>query len=96
MLVDVNFYLTSLPLFPYLFESLASDPKTLTGAGTIRIKIYFMGRNKKESKQESKIKFSPPELNLSAETKRGIVVIVFGVLALVTLLAVVNLAGALS
>lgn len=54
-----------------------------------------MGRNKKENKENSKLNFTTPKLNLGAETKRGIAVVVFGVLALVSMLAVINLAGAL-
>lgn len=53
-----------------------------------------MGRHKKEEK-EDKIKNLTPSLNLSAETKRGIAVIVFVVLALVVLLSLGNLAGSL-
>jgi S-DNA-T family DNA segregation ATPase FtsK/SpoIIIE len=50
-----------------------------------------MGRKKKEEK-ENKIK---PELNLSAETKRGIAVVIFCVLALVLALSIVGIAGSL-
>lgn len=52
-----------------------------------------MGRHKKEDKEEKKI--NAPKLNLSAETKRGIVVVVFAVLALLVLLSLAGLAGRL-
>lgn len=52
-----------------------------------------MGRHKKEDKENSKLK--APELNLSSETKRGIAVVVFVVMALVVVLALANLAGSL-
>ncbi|MEK7161402.1 MAG: hypothetical protein AAB729_01790, partial [Patescibacteria group bacterium] len=52
-----------------------------------------MGRHKKEYKE--KLKMKRPELNLSPETKRGIAVVVFVVLALVIVLALANLAGSL-
>ncbi|MDE2312314.1 MAG: DNA translocase FtsK 4TM domain-containing protein [Patescibacteria group bacterium] len=55
-----------------------------------------MARNKKTEDKESKSpKLRAPELNLSHETKRGIAVVVFVVLALVSLLALANLAGPL-
>ncbi len=53
-----------------------------------------MGRHKKEDK-EDKIKNLTPNLNLSAETKRGIAVVVFIVLAMVVLLSLGDLAGSL-
>ncbi len=52
-----------------------------------------MGRHKKEDKENYKSK--APQLNLSSETKRGIAVVVFVVLALVIVLALANLAGSL-
>ncbi len=60
-------------------------------------KKLSMGRRKKYEKEEEKPKkkFSRPKLNLSAETKRGISVIVFVVLALVAVLSIAGLAGAL-
>jgi S-DNA-T family DNA segregation ATPase FtsK/SpoIIIE len=51
-----------------------------------------MGRNKKEDK-EKKFDMPKPRLNLSAETKRGIMVVVFAVLAVVSMLSVVGIAG---
>lgn len=51
-----------------------------------------MARRKKEEKES---KMSPPKLNLSAETKRGIAVVVFCVLALVLALSIVGIAGSL-
>lgn len=53
-----------------------------------------MGRNKKEEKKKFEMP-KAPSLNLSAETKRGIMVVIFVVLSLVSLLAVVNVAGSL-
>ncbi len=50
-----------------------------------------MGRRKKIDKEE--IKFETPKLNLSADTKRGVAVVIFGVMALIACLAVFNLAG---
>jgi S-DNA-T family DNA segregation ATPase FtsK/SpoIIIE len=56
-----------------------------------------MGRNKKNSdndkKKESRV--SAPQLNLARETKRGIVVVLFVVLALVSVLSQVGIAGSL-
>ncbi len=54
-----------------------------------------MARNKKDKEEErqAKKRREKPTLNLSAETKRGIVVVVFVVLALVCLLGLANLAG---
>ncbi len=50
---------------------------------------------KKDKKPEEKNKLQPPRLNLSAEAKRGIAVVVFATLAVITFLAVVELAGSL-
>lgn len=53
-------------------------------------------KDKDEEKEEKRERRSSgPKLNLSAETKRGIVVVVFVVLALITLLALAGLAGSL-
>ena len=53
-----------------------------------------MGRNKKnQDKEEKDFKINTPKLDLAAETKRGIVVIVFIVLALVFLLSLIGIAG---
>jgi S-DNA-T family DNA segregation ATPase FtsK/SpoIIIE len=52
-----------------------------------------MGRKKKEDKET--IKLSAPKLDLAAETKRGIAVVVFCVLALVLALSIVGIAGTL-
>lgn len=52
-----------------------------------------MGRRKKEDKEETKL--PKPQLNLSEETKRGIAVVVFCVLALVMALSIVGIAGSL-
>ncbi|MCL5666371.1 MAG: DNA translocase FtsK [Patescibacteria group bacterium] len=56
-----------------------------------------MGRHKKEKNQktltERKFAISRPKLGLAEETKRGIAVVVFILLGLVTLLAAVDLAG---
>jgi S-DNA-T family DNA segregation ATPase FtsK/SpoIIIE len=52
-----------------------------------------MGRHKKEDKEA--IKFKAPQLNLSAETKRGITVVVFVAVALVVVLSLADLAGSL-
>ncbi len=55
-----------------------------------------MGRHKKdrdEDKEEKK--FKRPKLNLSAETKRGIVVVLFAVLTIVTILSLIGIAGSL-
>lgn len=52
-----------------------------------------MGRNKKNKEKE--IGFKRPKLNLSEDTKRGVAVVVFVVLALVSALAAFNLAGSL-
>jgi len=54
-----------------------------------------MGRRKKYEKDQEDKKVSMPKLNLSAETTRGIAVVVFIALALVVLLALANLAGSL-
>ncbi len=54
-----------------------------------------MGRNKKENKEKKFEMPKAPELNLSSETKRGIMVVVFAVLSIVSLLAVLNVAGSL-
>ena len=53
-----------------------------------------MARRKKTEEKEDK-KPAPPKLNLSAETKRGIVVIAFIVLALLVLLSIAGIAGSL-
>lgn len=53
-----------------------------------------MGRNKKQEK-DNKFDLPTPRLNLAKETKRGIMVVVFAVLSVVTLLAVIGLAGSL-
>jgi S-DNA-T family DNA segregation ATPase FtsK/SpoIIIE len=50
-----------------------------------------MGRRKKTEEK----KISAPKLNLSGETKRGIAVVVFAVLALVVLLSIAGIAGSL-
>ena len=52
-----------------------------------------MGRHKKTDKEENK--FQAPNLNLSSETKRGIAVVVFVVLALIVVLSLADLAGSL-
>lgn len=54
-----------------------------------------MGKNKKQQERESRREWRgrAPALNLAHETKRGIVVVAFAVLALVTLLALAGLAG---
>lgn len=52
-----------------------------------------MGRRKKSDREDSK--FETPKLNLSADTKQGVAVIIFSVLALISFLAVFNLAGSL-
>ncbi|HVY67410.1 MAG TPA: DNA translocase FtsK 4TM domain-containing protein [Patescibacteria group bacterium] len=54
-----------------------------------------MGRSKKENSSKESKNFSPPKLNLSQETKRGIAVIIFVALALVAVLSLANLAGSL-
>ena len=56
-----------------------------------------MARYKKNKKDKEDKDFlsSVPHLGLSAETKRGVAVVVFCVLGLVTLLSAVNLAGSL-
>lgn len=55
-----------------------------------------MGRHKKNLENEEKKKgLGMPALNLGEETKRGVAVVVFVVLALVTALAAVNMAGSL-
>lgn len=55
-----------------------------------------MSRNKKnQDKEEKESKFEAPKLNLAAETKRGIVVVIFVVLALVSTLSLVGVAGSL-
>src|SRR5581483_3491042 len=51
-----------------------------------------MGRRKKDQ-EESKI--PPVKLNLSAETKRGIAVVVFAALALIIVLSLAGIAGSL-
>ena len=53
-----------------------------------------MGRRKKTQEKEDK-KIQRPKLNLAAETKRGIAVVVFAVLALVVVLSLANIAGSL-
>jgi len=53
-----------------------------------------MGRRKKDKDKDEK-KFEGPKLNLAAETKRGIAVVVFVVLALVVVLALAGVAGSL-
>ena len=53
-----------------------------------------MGRRKKDQDKEEK-KMSAPKLNLSPETKRGIAVILFVVLALIIALAIAGIAGSL-
>ena len=50
---------------------------------------------KKEKKSEETNKFQAPRLGLSAEVKRGIAVVLFAVFAIITFLAVVDLAGGL-
>ncbi|MCL5775250.1 MAG: DNA translocase FtsK [Patescibacteria group bacterium] len=50
---------------------------------------------KKEKKSEDKIKVRAPRLNLSPEVKRGMAVVVFATLSIITFLAVVELAGSL-
>ncbi len=52
-----------------------------------------MGRRKKNKGILSNLKF--PELNLSSDTKRGVAVVVFVFLGLLTLMATINLAGSL-
>lgn len=52
-----------------------------------------MGRRKKTEKEDKKIQ--GPKLNLSPETKRGIAVVVFVVLALIIVLSLANIAGSL-
>ncbi len=52
-----------------------------------------MGRNKKQS--EEKIKFSAPKLGLSAETKRGVSVVILIALALLVVLSLGEIAGSL-
>lgn len=55
-----------------------------------------MGRNKKRSnKNDSDKSFSAPKLNLASDTKRGISIVVFLVLAGVTALSVMGAAGTL-
>jgi S-DNA-T family DNA segregation ATPase FtsK/SpoIIIE len=54
----------------------------------------IMGRNKKEEKKKFEMP-QAPSLNLSSETKRGIMVVIFVVLSLVSLLSVLNVAGSL-
>ncbi len=56
------------------------------------IKVNFMGRRKKGEGKETK-KISIPKLNLSAETKRGIAVVVFVALALIVILSLAKIAG---
>lgn len=55
-----------------------------------------MGRRKKDQykNSEESEKAIKPHLNLSAETKRGIVVVIFGVLSLLTVLSLADVAGA--
>ena len=53
-----------------------------------------MGRRKKIEEKEG-LKLSPPKLNLSGETKRGIAVVIFIALALVTVLSIAGIAGTL-
>jgi DNA segregation ATPase FtsK/SpoIIIE, S-DNA-T family len=53
-----------------------------------------MGRNKKEKEEKfGNMNFQKPELNLSSETKRGISVVVFVLLGLISFLAVMDLSG---
>ncbi|MBL8029720.1 MAG: hypothetical protein JNN11_00540 [Candidatus Doudnabacteria bacterium] len=54
-----------------------------------------MGKNKKENKEKKFEMPKAPELNLASETKRGIMVVIFVVLSIVSLLAVLNVAGSL-
>lgn len=54
-----------------------------------------MGRNKKEENEKKTRAPRMPSLNLGAETKRGIMVVVFAVLSIVSLLAILGLAGSL-
>ena len=60
---------------------------------SLRVNFFqkFMGRRKKTEEK----KISAPKLNLSGETKRGIAVVVFAVLALVVLLSIAGIAGSL-
>jgi DNA segregation ATPase FtsK/SpoIIIE, S-DNA-T family len=51
-----------------------------------------MGRRKKDNPKDTK-KIKTPKLNLSAETKRGIAVVIFVVLALIVVLSLVSKAG---
>lgn len=52
-----------------------------------------MGRNKKNQEKEERL--SAPKLNLAEETKRGIAVVVFVVLALIAMLSLAGVAGSL-
>ncbi len=52
-----------------------------------------MGRHKKD--QENAEKFRRPRLNLSKETKRGIAVVIFAALALLSVLSLANIGGQL-
>jgi len=56
--------------------------------------LIFMARHKKSRKEEKEEKtFNAPKLNLSRETKRGIMVVVFVALSVLTLLALADIAG---
>jgi len=54
-----------------------------------------MGRRKKQEKEKEGRKYNRPKLNLAPETTRGIVVVVFVLLALIVILALANIAGPL-
>src|SRR3989344_7944588 len=54
-----------------------------------------MARRKKYEKDREEKKIPIPQLNLSGETKRGIMVVVFAALALVVVLSLAGLAGSL-
>lgn len=54
-----------------------------------------MGRNKKENIEDrlSKINLPKPELNLSSATRRGIVVVIFLLIGIISMLAVMDMSG---